>query len=734
MWYLLVSARQLPDDLANNLTQLLHSTMRRMIFVCTLLYVVAQLALSATWPMAFAWRVLPIAGLLLVTGGLAYAVLPRTFLVSQLLWQGGVWGAIAYAAVAFQWAPVLWLLAFLPLTVVVTMGWRVAILAWIATWAVPLYLQWTGLLTGIENPLLVGIALAGAWGTVLGWAATASLLTVLEWLLHADSVSRHNLDDARQHRSQLFKAVKELDQLNYRLARTNAALAAAWHTAEEALHFKAEFVSNVSHELRTPLNLIIGFSEVMIMSPESYGGQKLPGSYRSDINAIYTSAKHLMTLVDDVLDLGRIDANQVAFTRDEVPMAVLLDDVQELVRDHIAAKGLRYSQRIDPDLPLLNVDRLRIRQVLLNLLVNAVRFTARGAIHVDVSRHQNQILVRVIDSGQGISPEELPHVFEPFYSMAEPTVTNWPRGKGLGLPISKKYVELHGGRMGVESEEGRGTTFWFTLPQNDQRNGVRKLGGLGSKRAGNHQERVDRLLITLFEDSDALLFVQRYLDGYQLVAADSVDHAVALAGTLHPLAVITDQSSNLVDHATFAPAWTQVTVPVLNFPCRTNSHIAAMLGVDGFLVKPVAGQQFLQRVDQLGIDLTRVLIADGGADMVRLLRRVLRARVPVNQLLAAYNGDEAIQRALDERPSLIVVSYELVDSSGRPVYARLRAESTLAGTHCLVISAQQGVDLALDRGATFQLYQRDGFQVGQLVQMMRTLLDELAPSAVATML
>lgn len=184
--------------------------------------------------------------------------------------------------------------------------------------------------------------------------------------------------------------------------------------ATRAAVFSIEFATSISHELRTPLNLIVGFSEMMMTSPESYGATVLPGAYRRDLNSIYNSAQHLLALVDDVIDLARIDAGKIALAREEVDLAVLVREATNMVHDYILAKGLEMEVHIASDMPRLWLDRLRIRQVFLNLLVNAARFTKKGSISVEVSMVGDEVLVSVKDTGQGISAQELPRIFDEF--------------------------------------------------------------------------------------------------------------------------------------------------------------------------------------------------------------------------------------------------------------------------------------------------------------------------------
>ena len=327
------------------------------------------------------------------------------------------------------------------------------------------------------------------------WVLERNMIVAVDWWLHSYEQALRNADEARNHRAQLVTALKQLDIAYYRLERANASLELAWKAAEAAEHSKSEFVTNISHELRTPLNLIVGFSEMIVTSPESYG-VSLPAAYRGDLNEIYRSAQHLLKLADDVIDLARVGSGRMALAREPLDLEQVIQDACDIIRGYVAAKGLFLRIDIRPGLPILEIDRLRIRQVLLNLLTNAARFTTRGGITVGASAATGLVQVSVSDTGQGILPDDLPKVFDEFYHVDGDAP--WNRqlagfgGAGLGLPISKRLVELHGGQMGVESTSGTGTSFWFTLPGVSRpgrrtRNATRQChptGSLPTRRAG----------------------------------------------------------------------------------------------------------------------------------------------------------------------------------------------------------------------------------------------------------
>ena len=227
-----------------------------------------------------------------------------------------------------------------------------------------------------------------------------------------------------------------------------------------ASQHKSDFLANMSHELRTPLNAIVGFSQVL--------KQKLfgPVNEKQDeyLDDILSSADHLLALINDILDLSKVEAGQVDLEMGLFSLREALERGVVMVRERATRNGVQVELRLDPEVDLLQGDERRIRQVVFNLLSNAVKFTPQGG-RVDVSavRQDGEVLVAVSDTGPGIPADDQARIFEEF-QQARDTNGERPEGTGLGLALSRSLVELHGGRIWVESEPGKGSTFTFTLP------------------------------------------------------------------------------------------------------------------------------------------------------------------------------------------------------------------------------------------------------------------------------
>ena len=228
---------------------------------------------------------------------------------------------------------------------------------------------------------------------------------------------------------------------------------------ERANRLKSEFLASVSHELRTPMNAIIGYTKLML---DGLDGEMTP-QQQTDLFRVAQAADNLLGLINGLLDLAKIEAGKMELNVEEVNMVDVTDEALELVRPHADEKGLAVRTLLPAGLPNVWADRARVRQILANMLANAVKFTERGSVTVSASAAEGWVTMSVADTGVGISPEAQAYVFDEF-RQADSSTTRRYGGTGLGLAISKRLVTLHGGRIWVDSETGKGSTFHFTLP------------------------------------------------------------------------------------------------------------------------------------------------------------------------------------------------------------------------------------------------------------------------------
>jgi signal transduction histidine kinase len=270
---------------------------------------------------------------------------------------------------------------------------------------------------------------------------------LLERTAVANETLKRNLGELEWSRNRLIRQADDLKKLAQK--------------AEAANRAKSTFLANMSHELRTPLSAIIGFSEMMQREALGPVGSARYRAYADDINQ---SGMHLLELVNDLLDLSKIEAGKMELSEDLVDVGRLIADCVVLVRDAAARAEIELAIPAESACPVVYADERRLKQILINLLSNAIKFTGSGG-HVGVETAvaaSGGLEISVRDTGVGIRPEDIDKVFEPFCQLPG-TVESHQFGTGLGLPLSRKLAELHGGRLEIESAEGRGTTVMLRL-------------------------------------------------------------------------------------------------------------------------------------------------------------------------------------------------------------------------------------------------------------------------------
>jgi signal transduction histidine kinase/CheY-like chemotaxis protein len=559
------------------------------------------------------------------------------------------------------------------------------------------------------------------------WLSSRRLLTALAWALSMTGEAQKNAEEARRHRAEVQRVLKSLDEAYVRLERTNEALIFAQEAAERAYRFKAEFVANVSHELRTPLNLIVGFSEMMATAPESYGGVPLPSEYRGDVTATYRSARHLSDLIDDVLDLSRIEAGRMPLIKEATDLGQVVREATEMVRGLAQARGLRLELDMPGDLPELPLDRTRIRQVLLNLLTNATRFTDEGGIRVQIRVRGQEAVVTVQDSGRGIAPDRLASAFEAFSQLDDGQARE---GSGLGLAVSRRFVELHGGRMWVESEMGRGTTVGFALPIPAADGEVHLSQLTASAASRSHEE--EPLVLVLHDDPRVLSLLRRYVDGYQFRLAENVDQAREIIHEAFPIAVVAD-TTRAGRAAAGAPDLDLPShMPLITCPLPSMRRLGLLLGAADYLPKPVTREDLSNALSRLPEPPQTVLVVDDNPHVVRLLARMLKAGNPSLRVLEAFGGREGLEVARSERPDVVLLDLVMPEMNGYVLLEELANDEAMARTQVVIVSVRSVEEESVPIVGELRLEREAGFSLTEILQMLRAALSAITrPLAMA---
>jgi signal transduction histidine kinase len=305
-------------------------------------------------------------------------------------------------------------------------------------------------------------------GILLGVSAflliiTYNVLSTFDWYQENFKSASLKEQIIRDNEIELKRLLKHMKEYQAYLTQSNEILVQAREEAEKALNVKQVFMQSVSHELRTPLNLIIGFSEAMINAPDNYGEVNWTPELKGDIDCVYQSSKHLKALIDDVLDMAALENKKYEIFRVDIDLNSVVQEAMLLTEDAFAAKKIAQRPELQTRPLLVHADPVRIKQVMFNLLSNALKYTRTGevVVYTKAADHMAQVLVQ--DTGIGIAEADLDKVFETFYQ-ADKSSNPGESGTGLGLSISKQLIELHGGQMGISSEIGKGTAVSFSLP------------------------------------------------------------------------------------------------------------------------------------------------------------------------------------------------------------------------------------------------------------------------------
>ena len=448
----------------------------------------------------------------------------------------------------------------------------------------------------------------------------------------------------------------------------------------EADRTKNEFVSNVSHELRTPMTAIKGYTDLL------FTGAVGPINEEQErfLAIIKNNADRLTALINDLLDISRVDTGRVRFVPQPVQIGDVISDVVNALACEAQAKTQTLTYEVVAGLPDLMGDRNRLNQVLTNLVGNAIRYTPEnGDVEVLAYLVESAVRVDVRDSGIGISPEDLGRIFERFYRADHPMVRE-AGGSGLGLSIARMFVEMHGGRLWVESEEGKGSTFTLILPVpvHMEGEGYRVTPRLIAR---------TRAILVVEDEPDIAKLIKRQLEdsGYRVSVLGSGPSVVAVVEETKPDLVVLDLILPDVDGLDVLRALKEnvatADVPVIVMTVVPDDGTAWKLGIVDYLTKPVASEDLLRSVEKALTWQGRVLIVDDDADTVGLLSAAMR-QVGFTPLVAA-DGYEALALARRHRPDLILLDLRLPGMDGYEAVTHLKRDAVTQTIPIVAISA-----------------------------------------------
>jgi len=504
----------------------------------------------------------------------------------------------------------------------------------------------------------------------------------------------------------------------------DAALTVAKEVAEQANRTKSTFLANMSHELRTPLNAIIGYSEMLEEEAQERGLHDIA----PDLAKVHAAGRHLLALINDVLDLSKIEAGKVELFLEDFDLAALVQDVESTIRPLVEKNHSALEVSCPQGIGMMHADLTRVRQILFNLLGNAAKFTQGGRVGLTVCLRRlggrDWIELAVSDTGIGLSPEQQRRLFQSF-TQADPSTSRKYGGTGLGLVISRRFAQMMGGDIQVESELGRGSVFSVRLP--------RVAGQLPAALVEPAAPSAELLPLVLVVDDERATreLITRGLqkEGFKVLPAASGDEALRLARERRPDVISLDVLMPGTDgwsvlRALKADPLT-APIPVVMVSMLDDADIGQALGAADYLTKPFDREQLVSALRRYrgGRAPRPVLVVEDDAATREVIRRALEKDGWV--VSEAQNGRHALEALAVSTPDLIVLDLMMPEMDGFEFVAELRRSEAGRGVPVVVVTAH---DLSADErarlnGQVKRVFRKGSFSREDLTAELRRALD-----------
>ncbi|MDN5940340.1 MAG: response regulator [Nitrospira sp.] len=514
--------------------------------------------------------------------------------------------------------------------------------------------------------------------------------------------------------------------LEHKVRERTAELAVARDQAVTATRHKSEFLANMSHELRTPLNAVIGFSEVLL---ERMFGE-LNRKQEEYLRDILGSGRHLLALINDILDLAKIESGTMELDLGTVDLPAVLNSTFILIRERAKRHGIHLSLDIDHRLGRFTADERKLKQILLNLLSNAVKFTPDGGtVSLKATRQDEGVEISVIDTGIGIEPEFQQKIFDEFFQVGDQLQKH--EGTGLGLAVTKKYIELHGGRIRVQSAKGQGSAFVFTLSvlSTPEKNSAPTVAMPAAYPHANAP-----LVLVVEDDPAAAKLLSIYLmeAGFSVEVAADGEEGFEKAKSLRPALVTVDIQIPKAD------GWELLTqlktdqatasIPVVVVSIIDEPGRGFSLGAADYLLKPVDREvlaRVIQRVARSNARGQRgrsVLVIDDDPVILELMEAVLRPEG--FEVLKAKDGRHGLQIARERNPDLVVLDLLMPEMNGFEVVDEMHGRPETASIPIVVLTNKSLSREERDRlnGRIIAIRQKGEFHREDFVAQVRSLL------------
>jgi len=520
----------------------------------------------------------------------------------------------------------------------------------------------------------------------------------------------------QERTAELETAKSELEVYSHSILR-------AKEEVERASKFKDQFLSTMSHELRTPLNAVLGFSD--LLADERYGS--LNDRQKRYVNNIHTGGQHLLKLISDILDLSKIEAGRMDLAIQEVPMESAFADVVSTLKPLAEKKAQVLAQNCESRL-IVRADSTRLKQMLMNLAGNAIKFTPEGGrVELTAYEANGRVRVEVRDTGPGIPPEEQNHIFQAFYRLRQsgPAI----EGTGLGLAITQRLAELHGGTLGIDSQPGKGSCFHFSLPV-----------GASLRQSQSTEARVRPVIgeapkiLVIEDDRDAASLIQANLAsaGYESVVCDCPQDAVKIVKEMQPDVITLDllmkPSSGWEVLLQLKRDPRTACTPIVVISILDQPAIGATLGADEYLVKPVEKASLLAAVRRcLGVKQGErsqrpILVVEDDTSTCEIISELLTAQGYA--VTTAEDGEQARAQMKAGLPELVILDLMLPKVSGFELLAEWRSKPRTADLPVFVLTSKDLTaeeEQYLRKHAESLFHKQQSWQQGLSQQLQRVL-------------
>jgi signal transduction histidine kinase/CheY-like chemotaxis protein len=521
-----------------------------------------------------------------------------------------------------------------------------------------------------------------------------------DWLEQHLQEVRHELAQSRENKVEMNQLLDDLAHSNREMALLTEKLTTMRLIAEEAQKAKAAFAAKISHEFRTPLNMIIGLIDTLTETPEIYGNN-IPPVLLNDLEIVQRNSYHLASLINDVLDLSQTEAGQITLHREWVDLGTTIRNALLVVHPLLDKKKLNLEVIIPDGLEKVYCDETRIRQVILNLVSNAARYTEKGGVSVCAEQDGHEVVVRIADTGPGISPEEAARIFEPFYQSSNGMWRD-QGGSGLGLSISQQFIDLHGGEIWLETKLNKGSTFAFRLPVSPP-----TPISAGPERWVNEdwvfRERTSwpslpdvsyrQRAIICDETGDLSPLFSHYSDEVEFVDTRSFSETLrAIQDCPAHLVIVNATSRSNLGSIMERARQVIPDTPIIGCSLPPRLDRAFEAGAVDYLIKPVVRADLVRVIDAVDRTVERVLVVDDNPDILQLFTRMLLICNETLEITTVTNGQEALEQLRTNPPDLMLLDVIMPGMDGWQVLEQKRRDETIKEIPVAIVSAEDITD------------------------------------------